>query len=122
VGQGFFAASYAKTRQEVQKLNPGRIDGVYGILCSDSFFVGADIGDNFRINTFKDGVNYVSELFRGFEVISPSVANASDYKSCQTSNNQLVRDGNGEDRVDKFFQFWIPIWMMGLILGVLLAR
>jgi hypothetical protein len=34
----------------------------------------------------------------------------------------LVRDGKGEDRVDKFFQFWIPIWMLAAIAGALIAQ
>jgi len=112
----------AKKGQSMLKSNSSSIDGDNRILSPNIFLTGTDIGGRVWVNSFKSRVNNISEFFRSLKIISPGVAYAGDYKSCQTSYNQLERDGNGEDSVDKFFQFWIPIWMLGAILGALSAR
>ena len=115
-------ATNAEAGQIITEFCSCGIDRIYGSLSPTVFFFNGDVGSGVRINTFKLYIDNISELFRSFKVTSPRVAYTSEDKSCQGTNNQLVRDGDGQDRVDKFFQFWIPIWLMGLILGVLLAR
>ena len=112
----------AKKGQSMLKFNSSSIDGVDRILSPYVFLTGADIGGSVGVNPFDIGINHISKFFRSLEIISPSVAYAGDHKCCKKANCQLVCDGNRENGVEKFFHFWIPIWMLGAILGVMLAR
>lgn len=112
----------AKKGQNVLKFNSSSIDGVDRILSPNIFLTGTDIGGRVWVNSFELRVNNISEFFRSLDIISPGVAYASDHECCKKANCQLVCDGNRENGVKEFFHFWIPIWVLGAILGVLLAR
>lgn len=115
IGQCLFETVDVAKRQEVLELDSSRVDGIYGILSSDRFFVGTEVDNHIRVNTFKVGVNYVSELFRSFEVISPSVAYADDGKGCQNIDNPSIQGRDREDyakKIYELFQFWIPLWFV----------